>query len=69
MQGAPVILHSDNRCEFVAKVTTEKMDLWKDCKIVHGSPHHPQSQGYVERANADIESMVMQWTDDKNTNN
>jgi hypothetical protein len=23
MQGAPVILHSDNRCEFVAKVTTE----------------------------------------------
>jgi len=69
MQGAPVILQSDNGREFVAKVIEELMKLWKDCKIVHGSPRHPQSQGSVERANADVESMVLQWMDGHNTTN
>jgi hypothetical protein len=69
MQGAPVILQSDNGREFVANVITELMKLWKECKIVHGSARHPQSQGSVERANADVESMIMQWMDDHNTTN
>ena len=56
LQGAPLILQSDNGREFVAKVITELMSLWKDCKIVHGSPCHPQSQRSVERANANIET-------------
>jgi hypothetical protein len=43
--------------------------MWKECKIVHGSPKHPQSQGSVERANADVERMVMQWMDDNNSTN
>jgi len=43
--------------------------MWKECKIVHGSPKHPQSQGSVERANADVERMVMQWMDDNNATN
>ncbi len=52
--------------EFVAKVITELMRLWKGCKIVHGSPHHKQSQGSVERANVDVKSLVMQWMVDEN---
>jgi hypothetical protein len=43
------------------------MNLWKDCKLVHGLSHHLQSQASMERANADIESMEMQWMDDENT--
>jgi hypothetical protein len=69
MQGPPVTLQSDNGREFVAQVIEELMKLWKDCIIVHGSPRHPQSQGSIERANADVESMVLQWMDDHNTTN
>jgi hypothetical protein len=32
-----------------------------ECKIVHGKPRHPQSQGSVERANADIKDMTVTW--------
>jgi hypothetical protein len=53
----------------VAKVINELVAMWKECKIVHGSPKHPQSQGSVERANADVERMVMQWMDDNNATN
>jgi hypothetical protein len=61
IQGAPVILQSDNGREYVAQIIDEMMRMWKDCKIVHGSPRHSQSQGSVERANADIENMVMHF--------
>jgi hypothetical protein len=66
-QGAPLIHLSDNGREFVAKVIEELLKIWKDCKIVHGSLHHPQSQGSVERAKADIETMVTQWMKDENS--
>jgi hypothetical protein len=69
MQGAPVILQSDNGREFVVEVIKELMGTWKDCHIVHGSPRHPQTQGSVERANADVETMVMQWMDDHDSTN
>ncbi len=64
-QGAPMILQSDNGREFVAKVIDEFLKIWKDCKIVHGLPHHPQSQESMERANADVETMVAQWMEDE----
>ncbi len=69
MQGAPVISQSDNGREFVAKIIDEMLLIWKECKIVHGSPRYPQSQGSVERANADVQSMVMQWIEDENNTN
>jgi hypothetical protein len=56
-QGAPLILQPDNGREFVVKVIEELVKIWKDCKIAHGLPRHPQSQGSVEKANADIETM------------
>ena len=52
--GAPHILQSDNGREFTANVIKEVKDMWPDCSIVHGKPRHPQSQGSVERGNADI---------------
>jgi IS30 family transposase len=52
--GAPNILQSDNGAEFTASIISQLKDLWPECKIVHGKPRHPQSQGSVERANADI---------------
>ncbi|CAC5368193.1 unnamed protein product [Mytilus coruscus] len=35
-----------------------------ECKIVHSKPRHPQSQGSVERANADVKDMVITWMRD-----
>lgn len=41
---------------------------WSLCKILHGRPRHPALQGSVERANADIKSMLRAWmTDNKST--
>ncbi|XP_071137215.1 KRAB-A domain-containing protein 2-like [Mytilus edulis] len=46
--GAPNILQSDNGAEFTANIISELKNLWPECKIVHGKPRHPQSQGSVE---------------------
>ncbi|XP_050066160.1 KRAB-A domain-containing protein 2-like, partial [Aphis gossypii] len=35
--------------------------MWPQVKIVHGKARHSQSQGSVERANQDIESMIATW--------
>ncbi len=59
-QGAHMTLQSDNGREFVAKVIEQLLKIWKDCKIAHGSPHHPPSQGSVVIANANVETMVTQ---------
>ena len=31
---------------------------WPGCKIVHGKPRHPQSQGSVERVNKEIKKVL-----------
>jgi hypothetical protein len=59
--GAPMILQSDNGCEFTANIITELKSLWPDLKIVHGRPRHPQSQGSVERTNTDVKEMLATW--------
>ena len=57
--GAPHILQSDNGREFknanLAEMVREK---WPDCKIIHGKPRHPQSQGSVERVNREIKKVL-----------
>jgi hypothetical protein len=69
IQGAPMILQSDNGWEFLAAVIIEVMALWPEVVIVHRWPHHPQSQGSVEMANQDIEAMLGNWmTDNKSKN-
>ncbi|XP_025412805.1 KRAB-A domain-containing protein 2-like [Sipha flava] len=59
--GAPSILHSDNGREFVNKIVTSVCEMWSQVKIVHGKARHSQSQGSIERANQDIESMIATW--------
>ena len=53
------MLQSDNGTEFVNSVITELSAMCDGLKIVHGKPRHSQSQGYVERANRNIEDMLM----------
>ena len=64
--GAPHILQFDNGREFTANVIKEVKDMWPDCSIVHGKHKHPQSQGSVERGNADIKYMLMIWMRENN---
>jgi hypothetical protein len=55
------ILQSDNGRECTANIITDLRSLWQELVIVHGRPRHPQSQGSVERANADIKEMIISW--------
>ena len=48
-------------------VITEISAMWDGLKIVHGKPRHSQSQGSVERANRDIEDMLMTWLQSNST--
>ena len=64
--GAPHILQSNSGREFTANIITELKLLWPELKLVHGRLRHPQSQGSVERANADIKSMIISWTHENN---
>ena len=62
--GAPAILQSDNGTEFIAHVISEMKDFQPALVMVHSKPHHPQSQGSVERANGDIKDMLVAWLAD-----
>ena len=67
--GAPVVLQSDNGREFTAQIIRELTDLWPALKLVNGRPRHPQSQGCVERANADMKSKLAIWMKEQNSRN
>ena len=57
--GSPHILQSDNGREFKnVNLATMIRDKWPECKIVHGKPRHPQSQGSVERVNKEIKKVL-----------
>ena len=57
--GSPHILQSDNGREFKnINLATMIRDLWPECKIIHGKPRHPQSQGSVERVNQEIKRVI-----------
>ena len=57
--GLPKILHSDNGREFTSTLIAELVKNWPgEITIVNGRPHHPQSQGLVERGNAKVEDMI-----------
>ena len=59
--GAPSVLQSDDGRKFVNSVITELSTMWDGLKIVHGKARHSQSQVSVERANRNIEDMLMTW--------
>ena len=51
--GKPEIIHTDNGGEFISN-EFKLFCLENGIKIIHGSFHHPQSQGAVERYNRNI---------------
>ena len=57
-KGAPRILHTDNGKEFANSVLKELLEMWPECRLVHGKPRHSQSQGSVERANRDVQVSI-----------
>lgn len=59
-EGAPKILQSDNGGEFIADIIKK---LSKDFKVnlVHGRPHHPQSQGQVENLNKQVKRCLARF--------
>jgi hypothetical protein len=59
--GVPMILQSDNGREFKNQVISALATMWPGMKLVHGRARHPQSQGSVERSNADIKKMLATW--------
>ncbi|GBM06527.1 KRAB-A domain-containing protein 2 [Araneus ventricosus] len=61
---APYILQSYNCREFTSNIINELSAVWPDCKIVHGRPRHPQSQGSMESCNQGIENKLRAWMDD-----
>ncbi|CAG5016958.1 unnamed protein product [Parnassius apollo] len=65
--GAPYILQSDNGKEFTANIIEEMGKMWPECKIIHGTSRHPQTQGSVERSNQDVENMLRAWMRDNNS--
>lgn len=65
-KGAPSILQSDNGREFANKLVQNVLELWPNCRLVHGKPRHSQSQGSVERANRDVEAILACWQKDNN---
>jgi hypothetical protein len=67
--GVPTILQSDNGKEFRNSIVKALKDMWPDIQFVHGRARHPQSQGSVERANADIKKMLASWMRDNKSLN
>ncbi|KAL8559024.1 hypothetical protein ACOMHN_039779 [Nucella lapillus] len=63
----PTVLQSDNGREFTAHVINEMVEIWPRLTIVHRSPRQPQSQGSVERSNADVKQMLTAWAIDNDT--
>ncbi|XP_008178928.1 uncharacterized protein LOC100574778 [Acyrthosiphon pisum] len=51
----------------VIEVQDSLKEMWPELSIIHGKPRHSQSQGSVERANQDIENMIIIWMKDNNT--
>ena len=57
--GLPLVLQSDNGTEFKNSLMVNLVQSWDgECKIIHGRPRHPQSQGLVEQANGTMQRMI-----------
>ena len=59
--GAPTILQMDNGKEFENNPVRLLEKMWPRLRIVHGRPRHPQSQGSVERTDAEVTRLLRNW--------
>jgi len=61
---APVLFY--NGRQFVNIIINELQIMCLTLRIVHGKPHHSENQGSVERANQDIQNMLINWMQTNN---
>ncbi len=66
--SSPTILQSDNGKEFYTSVIKELVIMWPSVKIINGRPHHPQSQGLVEKANGILQQKLGKWRESTGRN-
>ena len=66
--GAPKIMQSDNGKEFVNKLVDALCTQWH-CRYIHSSPHHPQTNGAVERNNGFAKTKLRKSYLDETTEN
>ena len=52
-EGSPTVIQSDNGGEFIGEVVQKLCKEFEVC-MVHGRPHHPQSQGQIENLNKPV---------------
>ena len=52
---------------FIDEVIGEIKKLWKDCRMVRGSPRYSPSNGGVERMNYLIETKLAKWMEVNNS--
>ena len=55
--------------EFIDLVIKEVKNLWPECMMVRGSPHHSESNGGVERVNQMVQRKLGGWMKTNNSNN
>ena len=59
-EGAPTIIQSDNGGEFIGEVVKQLCKDF-DVRILHGRPHHPQSQGQIENLNKQVKRLLARF--------
>jgi hypothetical protein len=64
-----MVLQFDIGSEFIADIVSELIEIWPEAEIIHGWACYPQPQGFVERENQDIKTMISTWMQDHDTNN
>ena len=59
-EGPPTIIQSDNGGEFIGEVV-QKLCQEFEVGIIHGRPHHPQSQGQIENLNKQVKRLLARF--------
>ena len=59
-EGAPTIIQSENGGEFIGEVVKQLCKNF-DVRILHGRPHHPQSQGQIENLNKQVKRLLARF--------
>ena len=59
-EGLPTVIQSDNGSEFIGEVVQKLYKEFEVC-MVHGRPHHPQSQGQIENLNKQVKRLLARF--------
>ena len=65
LMGPSTLLQCDNGKEFKGEV--EVLCAAWGVKLLNSSPYHPQTNGFIERANATLKMMIAKWQNANNT--